>query len=167
MGFDFLFGGQSHRLTILARRPHLVVAVDGRAYRVEDPGRVGDGVQGLRIAGEDLRLARVVEGDLVSLHAAGQGWQIRWRDGGGAAGAQGDLSSLRAPMPGAVVELHARVGDEVAAGAALLTIESMKLQTLLVAPRAGVVAELPCAPGALFGKDDILARLVAEEGEDA
>ena len=167
MGFDFLLEGVSHRLTILARRPHLVVAVDGRAYRVEDPGEVGDGVQILRIDGTEVPVARLVEGTALSLRTAGRSWQIDWRDGAEAAGGQGDLSELRAPMPGAVIEVHAAAGETVAAGAPLVTIESMKLQTVLVAPRAGVLAEMPCAPGTLFGKDDILARLVAEETKDA
>src|SRR5580700_6235547 len=55
--------------------------------------------------------------------------------------------SLLAPMPGTVVRLAAAVGDEVAAGQPLLWLEAMKMEHLIAAPVAGVVAELPVAAG--------------------
>ena len=51
--------------------------------------------------------------------------------------------SVRAPMPGSVVEVHKRPGDGVARGETLVTIESMKLQIALVAPRDGASAPSP------------------------
>ncbi|MEE4380637.1 MAG: biotin carboxylase N-terminal domain-containing protein [Pseudomonadales bacterium] len=55
--------------------------------------------------------------------------------------------SLEAPMPGQVVAIPVRVGDAVAAGAALVVVEAMKMEHTLRAPEAGVVRALHCAVG--------------------
>lgn len=68
-------------------------------------------------------------------------------------------------MPGAVLWVHKTAGAKVARGEAIVTIESMKLQMALTAPRDGVVAELMRAEGETFEKDEVIARLetLAEE----
>ncbi|MCA8952466.1 MAG: pyruvate carboxylase [Planctomycetes bacterium] len=47
-----------------------------------------------------------------------------------------------APMPGRVVTLHCQEGATVAAGDALITLEAMKMETVVRAPIAGTVLEL-------------------------
>jgi propionyl-CoA carboxylase alpha chain len=50
--------------------------------------------------------------------------------------------SLLAPMPGTVVRVAVSAGDSVTAGQPLLWLEAMKMEHKVVAPVAGVVAEL-------------------------
>jgi len=50
--------------------------------------------------------------------------------------------SLVAPMPGSVVRINVAVGDEVAAGQALVVIEAMKMEHQIVAPAAGIVTDV-------------------------
>jgi len=74
---------------------------------------------------------------------------------------------LRAPMPGVVVEVVVETGAEIESGQLLMTIESMKLQTAIVAPHAARVAELFLATGASFEQGTALVRLEAlDEAED-
>ncbi|CAN5419501.1 biotin carboxylase N-terminal domain-containing protein [soil metagenome] len=54
----------------------------------------------------------------------------------------GREGSTIAPMPGRVVKLLVAVGDVVAAGQALLTLEAMKMEHQVQAPHAGAVAEI-------------------------
>jgi biotin carboxyl carrier protein len=68
---------------------------------------------------------------------------------------------VRAPMPGVVVSVQKTIGAAVRRGETILTIESMKLQMALNAPRDGVIAELPVREGDVFDKDAVLARLEA------
>ena len=49
---------------------------------------------------------------------------------------------LRSPAPALVVATPVAVGDEVAAGAPVVVLESMKMETVLRAPFAGRVREL-------------------------
>ncbi len=55
--------------------------------------------------------------------------------------------SLAAPMPGEVVRVGVDVGDDVAAGQALVVVEAMKMEHTIAAPHAGRVAEVRVRPG--------------------
>ncbi len=55
---------------------------------------------------------------------------------------EGNDDHIAAPMAGAVSSIAVRKGQRVAAGDPLLTLEAMKMETTLSAPRDGVVADL-------------------------
>lgn len=65
--------------------------------------------------------------------------------------------SLVAPLPGAVATVHVTIGQRVATGDLLLTLEAMKLEHPVLAPVAGTVVELPVAPGAQVDAGAVLA----------
>ncbi|MGL6096331.1 MAG: pyruvate carboxylase [Fimbriiglobus sp.] len=65
---------------------------------------------------------------------------------------------VAAPMPGAVVAVVVGVGEQVAAGQKLLTLEAMKMETTLYAERAGRVAEVLTRPGTQVDGGDLLIR---------
>lgn len=54
---------------------------------------------------------------------------------------------LRAPISGTVTKIVAAAGATVEAGAVLLILEAMKMETEITAPVAGTVAEVSVAPG--------------------
>ena len=112
----------------------------------------------------ELRLAVGPEATFV--HTDGRTYEVgRVDPAERLAGSDGGASDDRlvAPMPGVVVSVAVKPGDAVKEGQPLLVIESMKLETTLVAPRSGVVAEMPFAVGDSFGLKDILAQLAPEE----
>ncbi|MEV0805660.1 biotin carboxylase N-terminal domain-containing protein [Micromonospora sp. NPDC050200] len=71
--------------------------------------------------------------------------------------------SLLAPLPGAVARVHVEVGQRVAAGELLLTLEAMKLEHPVLAPTDGVVAELPVPAGGQVDTGAVLALVNPEE----
>ena len=71
----------------------------------------------------------------------------------------GDPSQVAAPMPGMVVGITVREGDQVVKGQKLLTLEAMKMQTEIVAEQAGKVARLLVAAGSQVERDDLLLEL--------
>lgn len=167
MSFALLLNGTRHEIEIIRRRPHLLLRIDGRDYTVQDPGPEGDGALALTIDGRRITVLRAAGDGVQDIRCDGRTHIVQLADDGGGAGADGGLSELRAPMPGAVIEIHAAPGQSVARGDPLLTIESMKLQTVLSAPRDGTVAEIAVAQDETFGKDQILARLTPEDESDA
>ena len=70
-------------------------------------------------------------------------------------------ATLRAPMPGQVLLVHAAAGDRVTAGDPLVVLESMKMELVLTAPVDGEVAELTVAVGDKVAVDQPLARVEA------
>lgn len=96
----------------------------------------------------------------------GQPREVRVVDrslGGGAVKARakaenGNAKHIAAPMPGAVVAVAVAPGEEVAAGAKLLTLEAMKMETTLYADRPGKVAEVLVRPGAQVEGGDLVIR---------
>jgi acetyl/propionyl-CoA carboxylase alpha subunit len=66
---------------------------------------------------------------------------------------------VRATLPGLVVAVAVAAGDEVDEGDTLLTIEAMKMQNEVRAPRAGRVIELEVAPGQTVATGAALLRL--------
>jgi biotin carboxyl carrier protein len=62
-------------------------------------------------------------------------------------------------MPGVIVRLAVQEGERVAAGDLLLTLEAMKMQNELRAPRAGQVRGLAAKPGQKVDKSTLLLVL--------
>ncbi|HLI16234.1 MAG TPA: biotin carboxylase N-terminal domain-containing protein [Acidimicrobiales bacterium] len=136
-----------------ADRRELVVHADGR---VVEGGRVttvalvrrdGD-LRLLELDGVLERFVVALEPEAVTVSHRGEVHRFeraerRVRDGGSE---QGDGVVL-APLPGVVTSVAVAVGEEVAAGALLGTVESMKMEHPLRAPVAGVVERVAVAAG--------------------
>jgi 3-methylcrotonyl-CoA carboxylase alpha subunit len=67
--------------------------------------------------------------------------------------------AIVAPMPGRVASVEVAVGENVAKGQRLLTLEAMKMEHGLVAPFDGTVAELAAEAGAQVGEGAVLAKI--------
>lgn len=67
--------------------------------------------------------------------------------------------SVIATLPGLVVAVAATVGAEVSMGDGLVTIEAMKMQNEVRAPRAGRVTELHVTVGTRIGAGEPLLRI--------
>lgn len=163
MSFKLTVDGVEHSIEIVRRRPHLVVSIDGREHEVSAPGSLEDGRQMIEVAGSQLHFARAHSGDTQIIRLEGRTYETAIVDPRSAAQAGLHDDSVRAPMPGLVVALHKKAGESVKRGETIVTIESMKLQTALLAPRDGCIAELLRAEGETFEKDEIIARLETEE----
>jgi len=56
-------------------------------------------------------------------------------------------AGIPSPLSGKIVSLDVAVGQQVAQGAQLITIEAMKMNTFVYAPRAGRVTAIHVRPG--------------------
>jgi biotin carboxyl carrier protein len=163
MGFKLTVDGMSHEIEIVRRRPHLVLSIDGQEHEVSVTGTFEDGRQTIEVAGSTLHFTRAHSGEKQIIRLGGRSYETALVDPRSNAQAKNSEDVVRAPMPGLVVSLHKKVGDEVKRGETIITIESMKLQTALLAPRDGSVAELLRAEGEPFEKDEVIVRLEAEK----
>jgi len=69
-----------------------------------------------------------------------------------------DPNHVGAPMPGSVVTVAVHVGDTVAKGQKLLSMEAMKMENTVYAERDGKIAELLVRPGVQVETGDLLVR---------
>ena len=160
MSFKINLDGRSRVLEIVARRPRLRVRVDDREYEISAVGDDGDGRQTLEISGRPVHFARVHVGDRQILRMAGRAAEARLVDPRAESEADaGGHDHVRAPMPGSVTQLHKQPGESITRGETLVTIESMKLQMAILAPRDGRLARLPRGVGDRFDKDEVIAEL--------
>ena len=71
-----------------------------------------------------------------------------------------DTSKLIAsPMPGLVVSIDVKAGQEVKSGEGVAIVEAMKMQNIIRAERDGVVAKVAVAAGASVAADEVLIEL--------
>lgn len=160
MSYDIQRGADRISLDIIGRRPALTVAIDGVPHRVEET-EVGTDAFELRIDGRIYRGRRSVASDEIRIRLDGQTFvfqRLHGIRGADAAGATGD--DVRSDMPGTVVACHTAAGAEVAAGDRLVTIESMKLQMTIAAPRAGTIARIHVAENVNFERGAVLVSMV-------
>ena len=61
--------------------------------------------------------------------------------------------ALCSPMPGALLSVAVKVGDEVVEGQEMCVVEAMKMQNVLFAPRDGKVKSLLAEPGSVLSAD--------------
>ena len=121
----------------------------------------------LTIAGETTPVRFAIDGETIYLRIRGQTLALRYLDPlRTLASASNDAGHLvaRAPMPGVVVATRVAPGETVAAGAALMVIESMKLETVIRSPKDGVVDQVHFKEGDSFDRDAVLVTL-SEEGQ--
>lgn len=161
----------------------LNVEVRGKLRRVElapaktgDPWRVlMDGVQ-IEVNARLLQpgiLSLIIDGTVyrclldegpieTAVEIAGTRWAVAQNDprslaarrrGGNLAG--GD-QTIKAPMPGRIVRVLVRQGEEVEARQGVVAIEAMKMQNELKAARSGTVREIRVEPGQTVAAGEIL-----------
>lgn len=111
--------------------------------------------------GERVRLRGTERGGKIAFWIAGKllAGEVLFEARGGAAGA-GD-TGLVSQFPGKVRKLLVAVGDEVAEGTPLLSMEAMKMEFVIKAPFAGRVRGLPKAEGAQVSPGEALCDLEA------
>jgi len=110
----------------------------------------------------------VVDHDTVFIHAFGCAWRTEVVDPAERSAQEGDQADLAtAPMPGTVVTIAVEPGQEVTVGQPLVVIESMKMQSEIVAWRDGIVERVHLQVGDTFDRGAGLVGLAPAADEAA
>ena len=70
--------------------------------------------------------------------------------------ASGAAETISAPMPGTIVGVNIKVGDNFKRGQVLLVLEAMKMENEILAPRDGRVLNINTTKGASVNSGDVL-----------
>ncbi len=70
-----------------------------------------------------------------------------------------DSGSVHSPLAGRVIAIVAKAGQEVKENDHLLTLEAMKMNTFVFAPKAGMIREINVAVGDAVEEGRLLAQI--------
>lgn len=67
--------------------------------------------------------------------------------------------TVKAPLPGVIIQVHVRPGDEVTAGQTLCTLETMKMENAIKSETSGKVTRVNISQGQSVLQDEVLIEL--------
>ena len=68
----------------------------------------------------------------------------------------GQVLDVKAPMPGLIIEVRCKPGDQVSIGDTLVVLEAMKMENVLNAPADGTVSEIHVSKGDAVERGQLL-----------
>jgi biotin carboxyl carrier protein len=164
----------SHGAAASIPAQNIEVARDGNRLHINIAGRIieGDAVEvatgtfSVLINGHSFEVRVEPAHGGLRVHAGAREFAVAiddpraWRKRrGGAAEAEGRQEVL-APMPGKVVRVLAKQGDDVEAGQGLFVVEAMKMQNEIRSPKKGKLEKLLVTEGQVVNAGQSLAVVV-------
>lgn len=70
----------------------------------------------------------------------------------------GNIDELTAPLPGTIIEIFVKAGEQIESGQVVLVIEAMKMKNSIRSTRAGKVAEILVSPGQTVAHKQALVK---------
>ncbi|MDB5563897.1 MAG: Carbamoyl-phosphate synthase chain, ATP-binding protein [Tardiphaga sp.] len=165
--FKFRHGADEHKVTLQYGSGPAKLLIGHREFAfTSSPGE--DGHFDLTLDGSRSRIVAVIEGHELYLRTRNGRFDIHWVDPfGGDDEEQVGEDKIMAPLPGTVVALLAEEGATLEKGAAILTLEVMKMEQTLRAPFAGVLKSIKCKVGDIVQEGVELAEVEPTESKSA
>ncbi len=161
MLYDVTIDGKNYRLDLTRADGRWSCRLDDRAVEVEAVIARLD-VLSLRIGNLAYEVKSERVGNDLHLWVGSTRFAVEIHDPRslrGRSGAADDRGpkQITAPMPGKVVRLLVREGDEVEAGAGIAVVEAMKMQNEIKSPKKGTIQKILVSEGAAANAGDLLA----------
>ncbi|MDZ7613253.1 MAG: acetyl-CoA carboxylase biotin carboxyl carrier protein subunit [Flavobacteriaceae bacterium] len=74
-------------------------------------------------------------------------------------GSSKKINFITAPMPGIIIDMKVKVGDEVKEGETLFILEAMKMENAITAPKSGTVKVIEAVKGDTVEKGKLIIEL--------
>jgi 3-methylcrotonyl-CoA carboxylase alpha subunit len=157
--FKFKHGSDEQRVTLNYGSGPATISIGTRELGFETAA-ADDGHFDLTLDGARSHIVSVIEGHELYLRTRHGRFDMHWVDPfGGDDEEQVGEDKIVAPLPGTVVALLAEEGATLEKGAAILTLEVMKMEQTLRAPFAGVLKRIKCKVGDIVGEGVELAEV--------
>jgi 3-methylcrotonyl-CoA carboxylase alpha subunit len=157
--FKFKHGPDEQRVTLNYGSGPATISIGDRELGFE-VASAEDSHFDLTLDGARSRIVSVIEGHELYLRTRNGRFDLHWVDPfGGDDEEQVGEDKIVAPLPGTVVALLAEEGATLEKGAAILTLEVMKMEQTLRAPFAGVLKRIKCKVGDIVGEGVELAEI--------
>lgn len=165
MLYNVRLGEREARLEIRREQDIWLCRLDGREIRV-DYKRVDRETISLLIHGRSFEARRVASENGTQIFLNGTPYEVAVYDPRSlrskrrSRAGEGGSQAITASMPGKIVRLLAKEGDEIQAGQGVVIIEAMKMQNEIRAPKPGLVQKIVAREGANVNAGEVLAIIV-------
>jgi biotin carboxyl carrier protein len=140
------------------------IIVNGESHAIDFRSVAGQAVYSLLIDGKSYEALVQPSDDNLEVLLHGSYFlttvederQRRLRQTSGAEETQRGEYHMKSPMPGLIISVRVREGQEVKKGERLIVLESMKMQNELKAPRSGVIRSLRIKNGDNVEQNQVL-----------
>lgn len=155
----FLLSESLHSVTFQRRSPsdvEIIVGDDKTQFAVSQ------NCQRINLASQDKRFRAVTarSKDKIFVWLDGRVHElVEIEETNDAANLHSNFDDIRAPMPGMLIKLNVKAGDNVEKDQIVAVLEAMKMEHNLRAPRAGVVAAIDVKIGQTVSSDALLVQL--------
>jgi biotin carboxyl carrier protein len=161
MLYDITIDGKHYRLELNRAERCWHCRLDGREVEV-DAVRACPDVLSLRIGNIAYEVKSERVANELHLWVGSTCFTAELRDprslrGRARAGDDHGPRKIVAPMPGKVVRLLVREGDDVGAGSGVAVVEAMKMQNEIKSPKKGTIQRILVSEGAGVNAGDVLA----------
>ncbi len=139
--YKFRINGNQYEVELLE--------IDGNMAKIEVNGTVYD----IEMQREIPKIKSVASS------APAQSRQVNESKPAPAKAAGGKASEVRAPLPGVIIQILVRPGDEVKAGQTVCTLETMKMENAIKADNGGHVTAVNVTTGQSVLQDEVLVLI--------
>ncbi|MGH2571404.1 MAG: biotin/lipoyl-containing protein [bacterium] len=161
--------GNEHVVDLEEKDGRLSVRFDDRPVDADLVPLHASGLYSLLLGGHSREMVLDREGERVFVSLDGERIEVRVQDDVSRALAAFRAapptgpSDVTAPMPGVVVGVPVKVGDEIEVGQPVIIVEAMKMQNELAAEVPGIVSEIRVAAGDAVDGGQVLVVLAAKK----
>lgn len=134
-GHEFFIDGKKSTLE--------VEQVGPKSYKVFSDNKI---FEAQLIERSESKLELLLQGENVSISISSHMDQVLEKLGMNSSSAQ-SIKEIKAPMPGTILSIEAKEGDEVAKGETLLILEAMKMENAIKCPGKERVQSILVKPG--------------------
>jgi len=160
--------GEEHEVSLSLTDGAVDAAVDDRRYHLQVRALASG--EYLLINGSIVHKCRIsrrsgslAAGQSFAVVLRGRTYEVavvdprRLRSGQSAGAHHAGAAEIVSPMPGKIVRVLVRPGDNVEVGAGIIVVEAMKMQNEMKAPKDGIVVSINAEEGATVNAGDVLA----------
>jgi biotin carboxyl carrier protein len=140
--FKFNIRGNNYNVEILSLEDNIAeVEVNGSTYQVE-----------IEQAIKEAKTPKLVRPKIIHTGGSDRAKTSKPSDSKG-------VGFIKAPLPGTILELKVKVGDDVKVGDTLLIMEAMKMENEIKSDKAGKIASLKIGNGDSVLEGDVLVEI--------
>ncbi|MDZ4368487.1 MAG: acetyl/propionyl/methylcrotonyl-CoA carboxylase subunit alpha [Afipia sp.] len=157
--FLFRQAGGERKVSLRYGQGPSTLAIDGKILAFASSASPRGGID-VVLDGVKHHITGLLDGHEVYVRTRNGRFEVHWVDPFGTEDEeQAGADRVVAPLPGTVVAILVEEGAEVEKGAAILTLEVMKMEQTLRAPFAGTVKQLKCKVGDIVQEGVELAEI--------